>query len=322
MIRKLVTVIIAACLLFSLSGCGNETPSTNVKTVPHNARWGIYELDLATEEVKLIHSSATKLEFLNLNKAGDTFAFSQQFGGTASENEEICTIKITGEDFRRITNNNLMDVYPVWSPQGTQMAFLSLRTGDLDIYLLEVDNGNESLLYNSGDHDADIDWLGDKIVFTANSQIWIMQDDGTNPIQLTNPPNAGVWGNANLPFGDYDPRLSPNGQIVVFERLEDDTSIHGNYNMFAVNADGSGETRLTDNGYTQGIVSWSHSGDRLVFIISGINDEGKYDIYMMDADGSNITNINPDYFPPDFLCYTPVFSADDSKIYFIGEWWE
>ena len=89
-----------------------------------------------------------------------------------------------------------------------------------------------------------------------------------------------------------------------------------------VNADGSSETRLTDSGYSQGIVSWSHSGDRLVFVVGAIGSEGKYDIYIMNSDGSNITNINPDYFPLNFLCHTPVFSADDSKIFFIGEWWE
>jgi Tol biopolymer transport system component len=136
------------------------------------------------------------------------------------------------------------------------------------------------------------------------------------------PPDAGVWGNANLPFGDYDPRLSPDGSKIAFERLEDDVSQHGNYNIYIVDADGSDETRLTDSGYSQGIVSWSHPGDKMAFVVAAIGEEGKYDIYMMNSDGSNITNITPAYFPPDFLCHTPVFSADDSRIYFIGEWWE
>ena len=116
--------------------------------------------------------------------------------------------------------------------------------------------------------------------------------------------------------------MSPDGRKIVFERLEDDASPHGNYNIFVVNADGSGETRLTDNGYSQGIVSWSHSKDRRVYVVAAIGSEGKYDIYMMNSNGSDNANINPDYFPPDFLCHSPVFSYDDSKIFFIGEWWE
>lgn len=324
--KILVTASITACLLLVMLGCNNENPTPTISDVPQLVprieRWGIYELDLTTETVELLHSSAYKIEFLNLNKAGDTFVFSQQFAGNANENEEIYTIRVDGGELRRITDNNLFDIYPVWSPDGTQLAFLSWRDKDLDIYVMGKDGSDQRELYDSGSHDADIDWVGRTIAFTSGSQIWIMQDDGTAPVQITDPTNAGVWGNANLPFGDYDPRLSPDGSKIAFERLEDDTSPHGNYNIFVVNVDGSNETRLTDSGYSQGIVSWSHSGRKLVFVVGAIGSEGKYDIYMMNSDGSNITNINPDYFPTNFLCYTPVFSADDSKIFFIGEWWE
>ena len=319
--KIIMTASVAICLMFGMFGCNNENSSPSVQTVPRSGTWGIYEFDLTTEAVKLIHSSDSKIEFLILNKAGDTLAFSQQFGGNANENEEICTLNINGGVLNRITTNSLMDVYPVWSPDGTQLAFLSWRGKDLDIYVMDADGSNQSKLYDSGGHDADIDWLGDTITFTSGSQIWLMQDDGTAPVRITNPPNAGIWGDVNLPFGDYDPRFSPDGQKIAFERLEDDASPNGNYNMFVVNVDGTGETRLTSNGLTQGIVSWSHSGAKLVYVVSAIGNEGMYDMYMMNHDGSNITNINPDYFPSDFLCHSPVFSADDSKIYFIGQWW-
>lgn len=304
-----------------------QKPSTTekppvTKVVPHENRWGIYALDTNTEKVELLYSSADKIEQLHLNQSGDMLAFSRQFGGSANENAEICTFNLSSREFKRITENNFMDVYPVWSPDGKQIAFLTLRDKDLDIYTMEKDGSNQSKLYDSGKHDADIDWVGNKIAFTSGSRIWTMNDDGTNPAQVTEPPKAGVWGNANLPFGDYDPRLSPDGSKIAFERLEGDTSKHGNYNIFVIDADGSNETRLTDTGYSQGIVSWSHSGDKLIYVVAAIGSEGKYDIYMMNSDGSNVTDITPDYFPPAFLCYTPVFSRDDSKIFFIGEWWE
>jgi Tol biopolymer transport system component len=56
--------------------------------------------------------------------------------------------------------------------------------------------------------------------------------------------------------------------------------------------------------------------------VGAIDGEGKYDIYMMNADGTNTQNVTPDYFPAAFLCHTPIFSSDDSRIYFIGEWYE
>jgi len=324
--KILVITGLTSCLLLGMLGCGSENSSSVTpdvpQVVPRVENWGIYALNLATEAVELLYSSASKIEFLNQNKAGDMLTFSQQFAGNSAENEEICTIGIDGEGFSRITDNSVMDVYPVWSPDATQLAFLSLRGNDLDIFVMGNDGANQEKLYDSGGHDADINWVGGSIVFTSGSQIWIMEDDGTSPIQITDPPNAGVWGDVNLPFGDYDPRLSPDGSKIAFERLEDDASPNGNYNIFMVNVDGSNETRLTGNGYSQGIVSWSHSGDKLVYVVGAIGIVGVYDIYMMNSDGSNNTNINPDYFQSEFLCRTPVFSADDSKLYFIGQWWE
>jgi len=51
-----------------------------------------------------------------------------------------------------------------------------------------------------------------------------------------------------------------------------------------------------------------------------VQDAGVYYIYVVNTDGSGNHDATPDYFPQNFLCYAPVFSKDDSKIYFIGQW--
>jgi TolB protein len=214
-----------------------------------------------------------------------------------------------------------MDVYPVWSPDGAQTAFLSKQDGDLDIYVMDADGSNVTKLYDSGSNDADIDWVGNSIVFTSRFAIWKLTDD-SQASQITDMQDRGEWGDANLPKGDYDPRLSPDGQLVVFERLEDISQPNGGYNIFVINIDGTEEKRLTDNGYAQGLASWSHSGEKLIYIVAAINGQGKYDIYMINSNGTENRNITPDYFPADFLCHSPVFSEDDAKIYFIGQWWD
>ncbi len=60
---------------------------------------------------------------------------------------------------------------------------------------------------------------------------------------------------------------------------------------------GTEETAITDTGYTQGIPVWSYSGKQIVYIVGAIGNEGKYDIYLMNSDGSENRNITPDYFP-------------------------
>ena len=89
-----------------------------------------------------------------------------------------------------------------------------------------------------------------------------------------------------------------------------------------MDADGSNLTRLTETGYAQGLATWSNSGDRLAFVVAAIEGAGVYDAYVVGADGSDLRDITPSYFPGDFLVRSVAFSADDSVLYFIGEWWQ
>lgn len=276
---------------------------------------------MATQDIRLVYSSPTTIQSpaLRLDNGGDSLLFA---AGDTEASMEIYSISTDGNNLERLTDNEYFDVYPVWSPDGTRVAFLTRRDKDLDIYLMGADGADNRKLYDSGFNDADIDWVGEAIVFTSQFSIWKMNADGTDPTQVTFLPGRGEWGNANLPKGDYDPRLRPDGKKIVFERMEDTSQPNGSYNFFTVNMDGSGQTQLTDNGYAQGIANWSHTGDRLVYVVAAINGAGKYDIYLMNADGMDNQNITPDYFPADFLCHSPVFSVNDASIFFIGQWWE
>jgi len=299
-----------------------QTPETQ-KAVPHEGKYGIYVLDVTTKKVKLLYSTDNEIytSALRLNQQGKLI-FAQKINSSSDESTEIFTVNVDGQNLRRLTDNSYWDLYPAWSPDGARIAFLSKRGNDLDIYMMNAGGSDQRLFYDSGSHDADVDWAGDTVVFTSGFKVWGIKDDGTGLTQITKPADAGQWGQSNFPIGDYDPRLRFDGLKVVFERLEDPESLYGGYNIFSVNIDGTEETRLTSTNYAQGLASWSHSGDRIVYGVAAIGEEGKYDMYMMDADGSDSQNITPEYFASDFLCYSPMFSLDDSEIYFIGQWYE
>ena len=301
--------------------CSMLVPSVN-STIPYMEEWGIYELELETGNVQLLYGSVNKIESLNLNPDGTSFAFTEYIGGDGYDYSELCTTSVDGSSYQRLTDNQIWDVYAVWSPDGSTIAYLSKVGETLDIYLMDIDGGNQRLLYDSGYHDSDINWVDGMIAFTRNSQIWVMNSDGTAPRQVTDPPRAGEWGEAVLPYGDYDPRISPDGDTIVFERMVDDSSVHGNYDLFSVNVDGNGLTRLTETGWTQGLVSWSHDGSRFVFMVSAVGEEGRYDLYTMNADDSGIKDLTSEIFPSTFLAHSPVFSVNDESIYFIGQWWD
>jgi len=315
--------IILGLTIGFVTGCG-QNPNVPPFAVPHENAWGIYKLDIETHKTIMVYSFPPEVipGNLGLNNDGNKFVFTQKTNGTSDNNTEICTLGTDGKELTRLTDNDFWDLYPVWSPDDKRIAFLSWRDHDLDIFVMDADGKNEVKLFDSGDHDADIDWVGDSIVFTSRSAIWIMNDNGTQAAQVTDYPEMGEWGKANLPKGDYDPRLSPNGQKIAFERLVNTGILNGGYDFFITGKDGKGEIRLTNSGYSQGIAEWSHDGEKLVFIVAAIDGQGKYDIYLMNADGSDYRNVTPDYFPDSFLCYQPIFSPDDTSIYFLGQWWK
>jgi len=288
--------------------------------VPYSEEYGIYKLDVNTGETHLVYSSPLEITNIDLSPDGSKFALCM-YHGDGYEYSEIYTMNIDETGLTRLTDNDNWDLYPNWSPDGSEFVFLSWRESSLDIYKMDADGDNQRLLYDSGGHDADLDWVGDRIVFTRDSQIWMMNSDGSDVHQLTDPPNAGVWGNAVLPFGDYDPRLSPDGSLVVFERMVNDTTDHGNYELFIIGVDGEGEHNITGTGWTQGIVQWSSTGEELIHLVSAMGEEGRYDVFRINVDGTGITDLTSEHYPPRFLAHHPIYAGDYSTIYFVGQWW-
>ena len=75
---------------------------------------------------------------------------------------------------------------PSWSPDSKHIAFTSNRDGNLEIYVMDVDGGNQQRLTNSGDvhiHNWEPSWSPDgrRIAFTSNrdgnSKIYVMNAD-------------------------------------------------------------------------------------------------------------------------------------------------
>jgi Tol biopolymer transport system component len=82
--------------------------------------------------------------------------------------------------------------------------------------------------------------------------------------------------------------------------------------VFTINPDGSQRDRLTDVGHelAAGSPEWSPEGDRIVY---ESNESGSFQIWVMDADGGDQTQLTDD---PEYEAFQPSFSPDGQSIVF------
>jgi Tol biopolymer transport system component len=159
--------------------------------------------------------------------------------------------------------------YPSWSPDGTRIAYHHFDC-------------------------VDCDTCGD---------IWVINADGTDPMNLTPGPARGL-----------EPAWSPDGSRIVFTR-----EVDGIREVFVMQADGSNPVRLTDlrasmPGSRYRPVAfdpaWSPDGARIAF--SGPGEQADNTIWVMDDDGSNVTQVTADL--PAYQAWRPSWSPDGTRI--------
>ena len=204
---------------------------------------------------------------------------------------EIYTMTSTGANQTRLTNNNASDDDPVWSPDGTMIAFSTNRDGNFEIYVIDADGSNPTNLTLNSGNDYEPSWSPD-----GN---WIaFHTDRDGDFEVYKIPSAGgvATNISNLSTAnDSSPDWSPTGDDIAF-----DTSRDGNVEIYRMTSTGGNPTRLTNDPAFDFNPAWSPAGGQIAF---NSDRGGDVEIYVMDdqdlnADGEGdnmvlITNSNP-----------------------------
>jgi Tol biopolymer transport system component len=198
---------------------------------------------------------------------------------------DIYSIPITGGPATQLTAGMPFDAQPRFSPDGKKIVFTSLRTGDLELFIMDIDGSNvvqitDELGYDGGAFfspdgtelifrasrpktDEEVEkytsLLAEGMVEPTNMELFLVNIDGTNMRQITE------LGNAN-----WAPFFHPDGDKIIFS--SNYNSERGfPFNLFMINPDGTGLEQITFDETFDSFPMFSHDGKKLVFSSNRFN---------------------------------------------------
>jgi Tol biopolymer transport system component len=184
---------------------------------------------------------------------------------------ELYIVNADGSGMRRLARFAMSGLHPAWSPDGQRIAF-ERRVGPIGA----PPPGNGACFR------------------VCHVEIFVVNADGSELRNLTGKAGGGV------------PAWSPDGRQIAFSR-----DIGFNPKLYVMNADGSGQRRVTKDPIDVWGASWSPDGQRLTFA-SGVQGIGNVWVYVVNVDGSSQQQLTRDWGQD------PVWSPDGQRIAFMN----
>ena len=177
------------------------------------------------------------------------------------------------------------DFNAVWSPDGTKLLFSSLRDtiNVPHIYVMNLEDQNVTRLSSPSSNDHNAVWSpdGSQIAFETTrlgvSQIWIMNADGSDPVEFTKKDSSA----------GYMPDWSPNGEMMIF-------SFGSTRGLYAkqVGNKSAPEVEVTQ---IRPVRDADFSPDNYWVVFESLDNENR-DIFIVTINGSNLQNLTQDEF--------------------------
>lgn len=202
-----------------------------------------------------------------------------------------------GKIKKQLTTSKGYDAEAVVSPKGDKIVFTSDRSGDLELWIMDIDGSNQKQIttelgYDGGAFfspdgtqlvfrasrpktEAEIkeykDYLAQGLVAPTNMEICVVNIDGTNLRQVTK------LGKAN-----WAPFFHPSGKKIIF--ASNHHSERGyDFQLYMINVDGTGLTQITTESMFNAFAMFSPDGKKLVWS-SNRNNGGTRDTNVFVAD--------------------------------------
>ena len=231
-----------------------------------------------------------------------------------SSDKEIYICDFDGHNVQKLTSDQSTALLPKWSPKGDKIIYNSYKDGGTNLYLRDLSSGEDRQLSSRAGLNVGAEWVpnDEKLVLTLS----IRGDPDIFAIDL----KGRIVGQYTKTYGiDISPSFSPDGTKMVFV-----SDRYGSPQLYIKDLKSGHEKRLTfpgdfDTEFEGKFIyspNWS-SRDRIVF--AGSND-GEYDIYTINPDGSHLRKLTEWQEKNEDPCWSPdgryiVFSSNRTGEY-------
>ena len=234
------------------------------------------------------------------------------------------------EDFAtRLTDHmeirNYLNVNPAINPTGDKIAFLTDRNGYKEIMLMSAIDGKILDTVVRGEKAGEYEemhWLRGGITWSPDgTMIAFAAKAGKSDAIHIHKVEEGGYNTIITPDMDavYSPDWSPDGSKILFCGIK-----NNKLDLFTIDLETMEYRRLTNDYFDELNPRWSPDAKKIVFSSDrmdapydyAINEmNGNYDLFVMDADGSDIKRVTTNAFND----IDPSWSPDGTKIVFVSD---
>jgi Tol biopolymer transport system component len=218
---------------------------------------------------------------------------------------ELSLVNLQGKVIGKALESDEPLLEPTWSPDGTQLAFVSIDNGQLQIFIVARDQTGKMNLTKSNSLERNPTWSPDssQIAWTRVEEdnkhsIWVMQKDGSNAKCVSDP--SVMCSN---------PNWSPDQRCIAFSTERPDEV---NFRLWKMNADGSEPKELYKELLLRVVYpSWAPDGKQIAF--GGLGTEGRVQLCICDHTGEGFQQLTHD----DKQCSYASWSPDGQYIAYV-----